>query len=162
LLSVITIVIVTSSFLLKFKNEKLSKKNYLLFYFFIIILLIEWFLNHPALRYGGFTLIALCIFIPLSLYIEKGINLNTELNKKITILVYISLIFFLLKNVDRIYKEYKRYNFNPLVNSHYNISENAYYFYELLLKAEKERNNDGKKFFIVLDRDLIKKIQTDK
>ena len=49
-------------FLFKFKKKKLPKRNFYLFYFFIIILIIEWFLNHPALRYGGFTLIALCNF----------------------------------------------------------------------------------------------------
>jgi len=32
----------------------------------------------------------------------------------------------------------------------------------LLLKAEKKRNNDGKKFYIVLDKNLIKKIQLNK
>ena len=44
----------------------------------------EWFLNHPALRYGGFTLIALSIFIPLSIFIESRLNLNSKLKKKIT------------------------------------------------------------------------------
>ena len=159
LVSLIIIIIVTSSFLVKFRKEKLPKKNFYLFYFFIIILLIEWFFNHPALRYGGFTLIALCIFIPLSLYIEKGISLNVKLKKKITLLIYISFIFFSLKNVDRIHKEFKKYNFNPLINAHYYINENAYYFNQLLSKAEKERNYDGKKFYIVLDRDIIKKFQ---
>ena len=159
LLSLFIIAIVTSSFLLKFKKKELPKKNFYLFYFFVIILLIEWFFNHPALRYGGFTLIALCIFIPLSLYIEKGINFNNKLKNKIILLIYISFIFFSLKNLDRIHKEFKKYNFNPLINAHYNIIENAYYYNELLSKAEKDRNNDGKKFFIVLDRDLIKKIQ---
>ena len=162
LLSLITIIIITSSFLFKFRKKKLPKRNFYLFYFFIIILLIEWFLNHPALRYGGFTLIALCIFIPLSLYIEEGINLNIRLKKKITFLIFISFIFFSLKNVDRIYKEFGKYNFNPLINAHYNVSENAYYFNELLSKAKNETNKDGKKLFIVLDRELIKKIQLNK
>jgi len=162
LLSLITIIIITSSFLFRLRKKKLPKRNFYLFYFFIIILLIEWFLNHPALRYGGFTLIALCIFIPLSLYIEEGINLNIRLKKKITFLIFISFIFFSLKNVDRIYKEFGKYNFNPLINAHYNISENAYYFNELLSKAKNETNKDGKKLFIVLDRELIRKIQLNK
>ena len=162
LLSLIIIITITSSFLFKFKKKKLPKKNFYLFYFFIIILLIEWFLNHPALRYGGFTLIALCIFIPLSLYIEVGINPNIRLKKKITFLIFISFIFFSLKNVDRIYKEFGKYNFNPLINAHYNISENAYYFNELISKAKNETNKDGKKLFIVLDRELITKIQLNK
>ena len=159
LLSLLIIISVTSFFLLKTRKEKLPKRNFYLFYFFLIILLIEWFFNHPALRYGGFTLIALLIFIPLSLYIEKRISLNFNLKKKITILIYISLIFFSFKNMDRIYKELKKYNYNPLINAHYHINEDAYYFNKLLSKVEKERNNYGKKFYIVLDRSLIKKFQ---
>ena len=162
LLSLLVIVIISSTFLIKHKNEKLPKKNFYLFYFFLIILLIEWFLNHPALRYGGFTLIALCIFIPLSFYIEKSLNFNLKLKKNITFLIFISFIFFFFKNVDRIFKEFNKYNYNPLVNAHYYISENTEHFNKLLLKAENKRNNDGEKFYIVLNRDLIKKIQEGK
>ncbi len=162
LLSLLIILIISSIFLINRKKEKLPKKNFFLFYFFLIILLIEWFLNHPALRYGGFTLIALCIFIPLSFFIEKRLNLNLRLKKKINFLIITSFIFFCLKNVDRIFKEFNKYNYNPLINAHYHINENTQHFNELFLKAEKRRNNDGKKFYIVLDRDLIKKIQEDK
>tara|TARA_B100001057_G_scaffold204488_1_gene205174 strand:- start:2406 stop:4058 length:1653 start_codon:yes stop_codon:yes gene_type:complete len=162
LLSLLVIVIISLTFLIKHKNEKLPKKNFYLFYFFLIILLIEWFLNHPALRYGGFTLIALCIFIPLSFYIEKSLNFNLKLKKNITFLIFISFIFFFFKNVDRIFKEFNKYNYNPLVNAHYYISENTEHFNKLLLKAENKRNNDGEKFYIVLNRDLIKKIQEGK
>ena len=94
------------------------------------------------------------------MYIEKGVSLNIKLKKKITLLIYISFIFFSFKNVDRINKEFQKYNFNPLMNAHYNISENAYYFNELLSKAEKEKKEIMKEIlFIVLDRDLIGKIQ---
>ena len=162
LLSLLTIVIISIIFLIKYKKETLVKKNFFLFYFILIILLIEWFLNHPALRYGGFTLIALCIFIPLSIFIEKRLNLNLLFKKKIIFLICISFIFFWLKNVDRILKEFNKYNYNPLSNAHYYINENTYYFIKLLSKAEKERSNDGNKFYVVLDRDLIKKIQKNK
>ncbi len=125
-------------------------------------MLIEWFLNHPALRYGGFTLIALSIFIPLSFYIENRLSLKSKLRKKIIFLICISFIVFSLKNIDRIFKESDKYNYNPLINAHYTIDKNNYYFNHLFLKAEKKRNNDGKKYYIVLDRDLIKKIQLSK
>ena len=34
-------------------------------------LFFEWFYFHPALRYGGYNLVALLIFIPTSLFLEK-------------------------------------------------------------------------------------------
>ena len=127
-----------------------------------MLLLIEWFLNHPALRYGGFTLIALSIFIPLSVFIESRLNLNSKLKKKITFLIFISFFIFSLKNIDRIIKEFNKYNYNPLINAHYYINDDTYDFNGLLLKAEKKRNIDGKKFYIVLDRNLIDKINLNK
>ena len=45
------IAIISSIFLVKFKKVKLPKKNFYLFYASILLLLLEWFLNHPALRY---------------------------------------------------------------------------------------------------------------
>ena len=121
--------------------------------------MLEWFLNHPALRYGGFTLIALTVFIPLSIFIEGRLNLNSKLKKKITSLVLISFIIFSFKNIDRIFKEYDKYNYNPFINAHYFINKNTDPFNRLFLKAEKKRNLDGSKFYIVLDKNLIKKIQ---
>ena len=162
LLSLFLIIIICLIFLIKLRQVKFQKINFYLFYIVILILLFEWFLNHPALRYGGFTLIALTIFIPLSIFMERRLNLNSYLKKKIISLIFISFIIFLSKNIDRIYKENKKYNYNPLINAHYFINKNTNHFNELLLKAEKKRNIDGKKFYIVLDRDLIKKIQLNK
>ena len=51
-------------------KKNLLKKNYKKndgvygIYFIIILLFFEWFLKHPALRYGGYQLIALLFFIP--------------------------------------------------------------------------------------------------
>jgi len=159
LLSLFLIVIISLIFLVKFKKVELPKKKFYLFYVAILLLLLEWFLNHPALRYGGFTLIALSIFIPLSLFIESRLHLNLKFKKKITFLISISFIIFLSKNIDRIFKEFEKYNYNPLINAHYFINDSTKHFDELLLKAEKKRNIDGKKFYIVLDKNLIKKIQ---
>tara|TARA_B100001057_G_scaffold423904_1_gene446337 strand:- start:269 stop:898 length:630 start_codon:yes stop_codon:yes gene_type:complete len=162
LLSLILIVIISSIFLVKFKKAKLPKKNFYIFYTVILLLLLEWFLNHPALRYGGFTLIALSVFIPLSIFIENRLNLNFKIKKRIIFLIFISFSIFSLKNIDRIFKESDKYNFNPLINAHYFIDDNSSHFNELLLKAEKKRNIDKKNFYIVLDRNLIKKIQLNK
>ena len=155
LLSLSLIIIISSIFLVKFQKVKLPKKNFYLFYITVLLLLLEWFLNHPALRYGGFTLIALSIFIPLSILFESRLNLNSKLRKKIIFLIFISFLIFSIKNIDRILKESEKYNYNPLINAHYNINEDSYQFNKLLLKAEKK---NGKNFYIVLDRNLINKI----
>ena len=162
LLSLILIVIISSIFLLTFNKAKLPKRNFYLFYSLILFLLLEWFLNHPALRYGGFTLIALSIFIPLSIFIEGRLNLDSKLTKKITFLIFLSFLIFSFKNTDRILKEFDKYNYNPLINAHYYIDVNTYHFNKILLKAEKKRDIDGKKFYIVLDRNLINKIHLNK
>ena len=164
ILSLFLIIIITSIFLIKSKRMELTKKNFYLFYIVILLLFIEWFLNHPALRYGGFTLIALSIFIPLSILIESRLILNFKLKKRITFLIFTSFLIFSLKNIDRILKESDKYNYNPLTNAHYFINDNTYFFNELLFKAEKEKEKDidRKQFYIVLDRNLITKIQLDK
>ena len=162
ILSLFLIVIISSIFLIKFQKIKLTKKNFYLFYIVLLLLLLEWFLNHPALRYGGFTLIALSIFIPLSIFIENRLNINFRLKKRITTLIFISFTIFIFKNIDRIFKESEKYNYNPLINAHYFINNNTYHFNQLLLKAEEKRDNDNKKFYIVLDKNLITKIELNK
>ena len=162
LLSLFLIIIICLLFLTNFKKSKFAKKNFRLFYFIILILLFEWFLNHPALRYGGFTLIALSIFVPLSLYMEDQIDLKFKLKKKITFLICLSFIFFNFKNVDRIFNENKKYDYKPFTDAHYFIDENSNHYKEFFLSAERNRNKDRMKFYIVLDRDLIKKIQLNK
>ena len=162
LLSLVLILIISLIFILKFKKVKLSKKNFYLFYATVLLLLLEWLLNHPALRYGGFTLIALSIFIPLSIFFESRLNSNLKLKNKIIFLILLSFTVFSIKNIDRIFKESDKYKYNPLINAHYYIDDDTYHFNKLLLKAEKIRNIDRKKFYIVLDRNLINKINTDK
>ena len=162
LLSLVLILIISLIFILKFKKVKLSKKNFYLFYATVLLLLLEWLLNHPALRYGGFTLIALSIFIPLSIFFESRLNLNLKLKNKIIFLILLSFTVFSIKNIDRIFKESDKYKYNPLINAHYYIDNDTYHFNKLLLKAEKIRNIDRRKFYIVLDRNLINKINTDK
>ena len=162
LLSLVLILIISLIFIIKFKKVKLSKKNFYLFYATVLLLLFEWFLNHPALRYGGFTLIALSIFIPLSIFFESRLNSNLKLKNKIIFLILLSFTVFSIKNIDRIFKESDKYKYNPLINAHYYIDDDTYHFNKLLLKAEKIRNIDRKKFYIVLDKNLINKINTDK
>ena len=79
-----------------------SNKNFNLFYFLICLLFIEWFYNHPTLRYGGYTLLALIFFIPVSIFLS-GYKLDTELTKKKTYSIFfIKVLNFMTKNIMRI------------------------------------------------------------
>ena len=77
------------------KKNKIQISNLVfLMYGLLILILFEWFYNHPALRYGGYCLIALIFFIPFSLYLNS---------KEISFKKYfkIALILVIFKNCQR-------------------------------------------------------------
>ena len=51
--------------------NKKNRKIILSVFILTVILSLEWFLNHPALRYGGYYLLCTLWFIPLSIYLSK-------------------------------------------------------------------------------------------
>ena len=109
----ILLLIVNFTFKSKNKNNiKIKKQNYLV-YSIIIILFFEWFYNHPSLRYGGFSLIALILFMPFSIYISKFISIK-YFKEKIIFLIVLSLVIFVGRNVNRIHYEVKKYNYHLL------------------------------------------------
>jgi len=121
LLGIITIAIVVFLFFLKnkWRSTKEKKFSYLGLYISIFLIFFYWFFFHPALRYGGFCLLAMLIFIPISKILsEKKLNIGDS--RKFVILIIIGVLIFNIRNINRIEKEINRYN--------YNILENAYYF----------------------------------
>ncbi len=71
------------------KKQKIIKRDIILTNFILFIFLLEWFLKHPSMRYGGFVLFALPIFI----YTSKKIE-TYEVKKKKNIFFYNYFIFF--------------------------------------------------------------------
>ena len=112
------------------------------------ILFIEWFFNHPSLRYGGYHLIALFFFIPTAIIIS---NYGYSFNKnayKIKILLLITISIFVLRNTDRILNENIIYSYNPLISATYKIDKNNYYLKnkkEIVLEKTEECKIDFKK-----------------
>ena len=102
--------LVLSMYLFKSTNNFIkldinSKRSIKILSFVTILLFLEWFMNHPTLRYGGYHLLVISIFIPLSIFLaKKNIIYN---NKKITtyFLMFLSYFLFNYKNLDRIYEE---------------------------------------------------------
>ncbi len=126
-------------FLFLFNKKKSifkQKRKYLILYFIICFLIFEWFYNHPSLRYGGYHLFALLFFIPFSFFMEKRIFYNKNLIKKINTLVVIIILIFFSRNVMRINKEIKNYNFNFLKNSSYNKEFENYNIYNRIINLE--------------------------
>lgn len=161
-LFVILLISLISFFSLKGTTKKSQKKiNFNIFYFLLLMLVVEWFLNHPTLRYGGYSLIALIVFIPLSIYMEKNFQPSNLIFKKSFILILITLSIFFIKNVNRISNEVKKYDYKPFEKPHYHIAENAYLFRNMILNAKKI-NKDHKSFYLVLTKDLIKKVNNQK
>ena len=125
---ILLIVIVSFIFKKQFFKKKIKKNNNYIYlvYLALIILLIEWFLNHPALRYGGYCIIALLFFIPVCLRLEKS-NMNyNKYNKSVVFLIILTILVFNIRNFNRIIKEVKVYNYKPIEYSHYSIDESGF------------------------------------
>ena len=102
-------------------NIKIKKQNYLI-YFIAIIIFFEWFYNHPSLRYGGYSLIALIIFIPFSIFMSKFVSIKF-FREKIIFLIIFSLIIFVGRNLNRIDNEVKKYNYDLFMNPYYKLDK---------------------------------------
>ena len=111
------------------KTKKIDKKNKFKFILFIIFLLfIEWFWKHPAFRYGGFCLLALLIFFPTSLMIER--YYHKTFNTRVIALVILTTLIFVSRNISRISSEIEKYDYQPIKTVFYyvNTDGNENYF----------------------------------
>ena len=91
-----------------------------------MILGVEWFYNHPALRYGGYCIIALLIFIPICLKLDIS-NVNYKYYiKSVIILLILTALVFNIRNINRIVKEINFYKYKPLQETFYNLDSNIF------------------------------------
>ena len=135
---VLVFIIVFSS-----KNKKKLNKNnfYFDYYVILLILFIEWFYNHPALRYGGYSIIALMIFYPLSYSLQIFINHQKKI-KKITILILgVTAFIFASRNIDRLFDERVVYNYKPEINIFYKVDKNHFRIEREFKKLINDYNN---------------------
>ena len=159
LLSIITLMLIVGlTFHTKKKITSRINNNILLLLLFLVMLFFEWFYNHPSLRYGGYTLIASIFFIIASIKFESFVIDKNKIKKKFIYLVAFSFLIFFCRNAVRINNEIVQYNFNPLknfsfrvTNHHYRI-ENGINEYIQNYKNCKLRKNNCKK-------DMLPKIE---
>ena len=106
-------------------KKKIKNYNFFWIYFILIILFFEWFFNHPSLRYGGYSLIALIIFIPFSLIVSR-FSLNKYFKKKVIFLILLSIIIFTGRNVNRVHNEINIYDYDLMSNPIYILEESHF------------------------------------
>ena len=124
------IIFISFIFYFAFKSKIIitDKKKYNItsVYIIIIILWLEWLINHPALRYGGYHLFSLIIFIPLANYLIRFEDKNNIIKKKIYLFVCLALLIFVLRNTSRLSNEIKVYDYKPFSEVYYSLSDNGF------------------------------------
>ena len=132
-------------YLFKNKNKSIKKDiNFFPVYIFIILYFIEWFLKHPALRYGGYHIIGILFFLPIAIYLSNLDISRKEFIKKTKILLAVTLIVFLSRNINRLINELDRYDYNPLRNTNYKFiggDQNFHFRFNRLMRDNIENYN---------------------
>ena len=103
----------------KKNSNKKVKKSLLILFLITLILFFEWFYNHPALRYGGYYLFCIILFIPVCYYLSQKKLFFIKKRKIIISLVCISFLIFCLRNIERISEEHhivREHNFPLFFN----------------------------------------------
>ena len=143
-----------------FKKNITKKINYSThhkpIYFLIILLTIEWFINHPALRYGGYAVIVLIIFIPLSIYLSQNYIFEKKTRLKVISLVSITILIFVTKNIDRIYKEKIKYNYDVLKNPYFFVKDDAYFLNKKISRLNSLSKIKKNNLYLIINKELLK------
>ena len=138
------------------KNNILNLNQFLFVYILLLIIFLEWFLKHPQLRYGGYHLIALLLFLPISLYFNNNkINFNL-FKKKSKLILAIVLVIFLGRNIDRLISENKIYEYNPFISNKFYHNDKIYKYMEWLQERKSsfpKLNILGKKILVTVPQD---------
>ena len=161
---ILGIIFMISIFLFYFRDTFFKKKipkvnNYVyLVYLLILILGIEWFYNHPALRYGGYNIIALLLFIPISVKITSSQIDQKKYSKIVILLVSLTAIIFLSRNINRIVNEVDQYNYKPISQTFYFLDDGHFRIQKKMDQLIEQYNNCKNKKFVCNTDIKIKKV----
>ena len=140
-------------------KQKIRITNYQLLYTFLILCLIEWFLKHPSLRYGGYHILALIFFIPVCLHLSTLQLSYKDYYKKSLILVLVVVTIFISRNFQRLVNENKLYRYNIFENLNYKFidgDKNYYLRYNDHIKENidkiYQKNYFGKEILILSNK----------
>jgi hypothetical protein len=137
--SLIFISIIFISLFKNFKSEITFNRKYKFLSSLLFLIFLLWFLLHPTLRYGGYHLFFFLFFIPISIFLEKFNKNILNLNKKILILVMITMLIFIGRNVTRLAKEYKNSSYRPLVDVNYPLKKSSFRYQKRMYEEIKEK-----------------------
>jgi hypothetical protein len=149
LLAIFIICLITFFSIKNSSIKNSQKNNYKFLYIIIGILTIIWFINHPALRYGGYTVIALLFFMPIADILSKYTKYSERVKKNINILIIISFVIFIYKNISRINYEIDKYDYNILENPYYNLADNAFIYQNRISQLKNEKKYNKKSFLVI-------------
>jgi hypothetical protein len=161
---ILGIILLISIFLFFFKKSFFKKTrikvdhHVYLVYLLILILGIEWFYNHPALRYGGYHIIALVLFIPISVKLGSA-QIDLKKYSKISIvLVSLTTIIFLSRNINRIVNEVEQYSYKPIRQTYYFLDDSHFRIQKEMDQSIEQYNNCKNKDFECNKDVKIKKV----
>ena len=77
------------------------------------------------------TIYSFFFFIPLAIFLEKN---HKNLGKKIVIILVVTLLIFVGRNISRLHKENKIYSYNLFKNINYPIDKNLSFRYQKEMK----------------------------
>ena len=142
LLGLLVLLLFVFLILFKSKKNKFRSIKFLPVYLLIVILFLEWFFHHPALRYGGYHLIALLFFIPFSTYLSRKTLNNKKLCGRIFLITILVAAIFVVRNIQRISKEYQVYNYNLFIQPSFDKKFENYSIYSDIIDAKNCNIND--------------------
>ena len=161
---ILGIILLISIFLFFFRKSFFKKAiinvdhHVYLVYLLILILGIEWFFNHPALRYGGYHIIALLLFIPISIKLGSS-QIDLKKYSKISIvLVSLTITIFLSRNISRIVNEVEQYSYKPIRQTYYFLNDNHFRIQKQTDQLIEQYNNCKNKNFECNKDVKIKKV----
>ena len=131
-----------------FKRSKIKdifNRQYKTLSFLLLIIFLTWFLLHPTLRYGGYHLFFFLFFIPISIFLEKYSKDKENLNSKIMVVLMITALVFLGRNVSRLIKEYRIYYYQPFISINYPLNKSSFRIKTLM--RDKINNDKAKKIY---------------
>lgn len=150
-------------FLIIFLKPNLKPQFFLLnnfiisIYLIIFFILIEWFYNHPSLRYGGYCVIALLFFIPSS-YLLSSYKINLKkFSQSVIFLIFLTFVIFLIRNINRLDNEVKKYQYKPLKETYYSIDK-KYFIIQDKMNMMKKKYKDCKKSSLKCDTHKVSMI----
>ena len=135
------VLIVTFSFKGKFLNNNKNYDYIYLIYIILAVLGFEWFYNHPALRYGGYCIIALLFFIPACIKLEQIKIDYIRYTRVSMIFIMLAIFVFNIRNIHRIVKEVNFYQYKPIIETFYHVGDGNFRIQKKMNKFISQYDN---------------------